>query len=105
MFIPGGFLEAFDGDERPAVFLEATPLRCLLVWWGFLWRIVVSTIVFGSIAFLLVSEVLGIENDLSFVSCFAGALIMSAIPVTGRVLEKRFSGFRLALVKNHPHLF
>ena len=106
VFIPARRVvwESFDGEERPAVFLDATPWRCALVGWGFLWRLSASTFLYGSIVFLLVSEGLGIENYIAAVSCYGGVLAMATVAVTGAMFEKRFSGFRLALVKSHPHL-
>ena len=106
MFVPARrvLLELFDGKERPAVFLDATFVISALVWWGFLWRLVAATTIFGLLVLTIATVVFGTINDLVIVSSFAGTLVIVGIPVTGRVLEKQFSGFRLAVVKRHPHL-
>lgn len=86
-------------------FLPVTWERATVVWWSIFWR----WSVFSALASIVVSFILGVVMmafgagpETTVFICQVASLTASVpvfILITGMVLEKKFSGFRVALIE------
>ena len=89
--------------EKDAQFLEATWDRVVCVWWSFVWRCMVFTVIAAFIVGLVVGVVLGFVgrgHSAGAVGAVIGFLVWFPVSlwVVRTILQKRFGQFSVRLV-------
>ena len=93
--------------ETSADFLDVTLERILAVWWSFVWRSAIFTMLLGVVLGFGGGIIVGAAGHPELGGA-VGALLgwLASIPVSiavlGKVLGKQFNGFRIRLVRTEP---
>ena len=89
--------------------LDATWGRSIRIWWGFLWRYALSTVIvliFGLPVAILMGTLLGLSSvspeTASTIGSVVGAIAVLFCPLLAikMLLNRNYGEFRLAIVKN-----
>jgi hypothetical protein len=84
--------------------LEITPGRLLRIYWLFVWRAVIGSLLMGAVAGFVIGLIMAAagaaREQMTIMTSIAGAIVglIWSIAALKMALEKRYKGFRIALI-------